>query len=150
MTCLIVTSTYCGDLGWNPQYLGEGTPVEMHCAFSTHTVILYDCMSWGVFIYDFFLMFLDFVGPIFYHAFSQFCMSCYFVSVSSIVSIYRQASVLNTHASFFFPLLRAAHVAYGSSQARGRSGAAAASPHHSHSHTKCELSLRPTLQLTAM
>ena len=35
---------------------------------------------------------------------------------------------------------------YGSSQARGQTGAAAAGLHHSHSHMGSELCLRPTLQ----
>ena len=40
-------------------------------------------------------------------------------------------------------------VAYESSQARGRIGAAAAGLHHSHSNAGSELSLRSTPQLTA-
>ena len=39
--------------------------------------------------------------------------------------------------------------AYGSSQARGQTGAAAAGLHHSHSNARSELSLPPTPQLTA-
>ena len=41
---------------------------------------------------------------------------------------------LSFFLSFFFFFLRAAPVAYGSSQARGRIGAVAASLHHSHSN----------------
>ena len=43
-------------------------------------------------------------------------------------------------------------MAYGSSQARGRFGAAAASLYHSHSHgiERSEPHLRPTPQLAAM
>ena len=44
---------------------------------------------------------------------------------------------------------RAAPVAYGGSQARGRIRAVAAGLHHSHSNTISELCLRPTSQLTA-
>ena len=50
--------------------------------------------------------------------------------------------------SFSFCLFRAAPLAYGSSQARGES-AAAASLCHSHSNTRSEPCLRPTPQLTA-
>ena len=48
---------------------------------------------------------------------------------------------------FFF--LRAAPVAYGGFQARGRMGATAASLHHSHSDSGSEPHLRPTPQLVA-
>ena len=41
-------------------------------------------------------------------------------------------------------------VAYGSSQARGQTGAVAASLRHSHSNAKSEPRLWPTPQLTAM
>ena len=51
---------------------------------------------------------------------------------------------------FFFCLFRAAHAAYGGSQARGRIGAVAPGLHHSHSNTRSELRLRPTPQLMAM
>ena len=37
--------------------------------------------------------------------------------------------------AFFGGLFRAASAAYGSSQARGRTGAVAAGPHHNHSNT---------------
>ena len=45
------------------------------------------------------------------------------------------------------PLLTAAPVGYGSSQARGRIRVAAADLHHSHSNAGSELQLWPTLQL---
>ena len=48
-----------------------------------------------------------------------------------------------------FCLFRAAPVAHGGSQAKGRIGAAAAGLHHSHSNMGSEMSLRPTPQLTA-
>ena len=48
-----------------------------------------------------------------------------------------------------FAFSRAASVAYGGSQARGRIGAAATGLHHSHSYAGSEPSLRPTPQLTA-
>ena len=60
------------------------------------------------------------------------------------------ATDLNRNFFFFFCLFRAVPAAYGSSQARGRIGAAAACLHHSHSSATSELNLRPTLQLTAM
>ena len=44
--------------------------------------------------------------------------------------------------SFFFFCFRAAHVTYGSSQARGWFGTAAASLHHSHSHAGSKLRLQ--------
>ena len=50
---------------------------------------------------------------------------------------------------FFFLLFRAPPVAYGSSQARGRTGAAAAGLHYSHSDVESEPHLQPTPQLTA-
>ena len=50
---------------------------------------------------------------------------------------------------FFFCLFRAAPEAYGGSQARGPTGAAAAGPHHSHGNTGSEPHLRPTPQLMA-
>ena len=40
-------------------------------------------------------------------------------------------------------------MAYGTSQARGQTGAVAASLHHSHSKLGSEMHLRPTPQLTA-
>ena len=46
-----------------------------------------------------------------------------------------------------FCLLRAAPAAYGGSQARGLTGAAAAS--HGHSHTRSKQRLQPTPQLIA-
>ena len=49
-----------------------------------------------------------------------------------------------------FLFFRAALVAYGGSQARGRTGATAAGLHHSHSNAGSELCLRPTPQLKAM
>ena len=52
-------------------------------------------------------------------------------------------------AFFFFSLLRGTPAAHGSSQARGRMGAAAAGLHHSHSNTGSQPLLRPTPQLTA-
>ena len=47
-----------------------------------------------------------------------------------------------------FCLLRAAPVAYGSSQVRGLSGAVAAGLYHSHSNARFKPHLRPTPQLT--
>ena len=49
----------------------------------------------------------------------------------------------------FLSFSRAAPVAYGASQARGRIRAVAAGLHHSHSNTGSEPHLRPTPQLTA-
>ena len=49
----------------------------------------------------------------------------------------------------FFLLFMVVSVAYGSSQARGRIGAAAADLHHSHSKTGSEPHLQPTSQLMA-
>ena len=49
----------------------------------------------------------------------------------------------------FFGLFRAAPEAYGHSQARGLTGAAAAGLHHSHSNTGSEPRLQSTPQLTA-
>ena len=49
----------------------------------------------------------------------------------------------------FLFLFRAAPMAYGGSQARGRMGATAAGLHHSHSHAGSKPCLRPTPQLTA-
>ena len=51
---------------------------------------------------------------------------------------------------FFSCLLRAAPIAYGSSQARGQIGATAAGPHHSHSNTGFEPHLQRTSQLSAI
>ena len=47
------------------------------------------------------------------------------------------------------PFFRAAHMAYGSSQARGQIGAIAAGLRQSHSNAGSEPCLQPTLQLTA-
>ena len=49
-----------------------------------------------------------------------------------------------TGGGFFCLFFRAAHAAYGGSQARGRIGATAAGLRHSHSHVRSELRLRPT------
>ena len=51
---------------------------------------------------------------------------------------------------FVFYLFRAAPVAYGGSQARGQTGAAAAGLHHSYSNSGFEPRLQPTPQVTAM
>ena len=51
--------------------------------------------------------------------------------------------------AFFFFLFRAAPMAYGSSQVRGRIGAIAASPGHNHNNSGSEPGLQPTPQLTA-
>ena len=51
---------------------------------------------------------------------------------------------------FLFLLFRAAPVAYGSSQARGRIGATAAGLHHSHSNAGSEPRLLPTPQFMTM
>ena len=48
---------------------------------------------------------------------------------------------------FFSCLFRAAPAAYGSSQARGRSGALAATLHHNHSNSGSKPHLQPILQL---
>ena len=51
---------------------------------------------------------------------------------------------------FFFFFLRAAPLAYGSSQAMGQIRAAAAGLHHSYSTARSELHLQPTPQLMAV
>ena len=51
---------------------------------------------------------------------------------------------------FFFLVFRAALVANGGSQARGRIRAAAAGLHHSHISARSELHLQPTPQLMAV
>ena len=51
---------------------------------------------------------------------------------------------------FFFCLFRAAPVAYGGSQARGRISVVATGLYHSHTNVGSELSLQPTPPLTAM
>ena len=59
---------------------------------------------------------------------------------------------INIYAVFFFFLAfsRATPVAYGGSQARGLTGAAAASLRKSHSNAGSEPHQQPTPQLTAM
>ena len=56
---------------------------------------------------------------------------------------------LNQTWFYCFSLFRAALAAYGSSQARSQTGAAAASLHHSHWNTGSKPSLQPTPQLVA-
>ena len=51
---------------------------------------------------------------------------------------------------FFFCLFRAAPMAHGGSQTRGRIRATVAGLHHSHSKARSQLSLQPTPRLTAM
>ena len=51
---------------------------------------------------------------------------------------------------FLFCIFRAAHMAYGGSQARGPIRAVASSLGHSHSNARSKPSLRPTPQLMAM
>ena len=51
---------------------------------------------------------------------------------------------------FYFILFLVYPMAYGSSQARGRIGAAAASLHHSHNTVGSEWHLGPTSQLMTM
>ena len=65
-----------------------------------------------------------------------------------IFEIYSRANYIN---SLFFCccFFRAAPMAYGGSQARGRIGVVAAGLHHSHSNAVSELRLRSTPQLTA-
>ena len=55
-------------------------------------------------------------------------------------------SILFIYLLTYFAFFRAAPEVYGSSQARGLSGAVAASPCHSHSHNRSEPHLRPTPQ----
>ena len=55
-----------------------------------------------------------------------------------------------TGTPFFFFCLMATPAAYGSSQAKGRTGAAAAGLHPSNSNAGSEPHLLPTLQLVAM
>ena len=55
-----------------------------------------------------------------------------------------------TYSFCLFLLFRAAHTAYGGSQARGRIGTAAACLHHNHSNAGSEPHLRPILQFTAI
>ena len=57
--------------------------------------------------------------------------------------------VLKLFFSFSFCLYRAAPLANGSSQARGRIGVVPAGLHQNHSNNRSSLSLRPTPQLTA-
>ena len=64
---------------------------------------------------------------------------------------YEKATIYITNVTEFFSFLfTATPEAYGSSQARGRIGAAAAGLHHSHSNTGSELHLWLTPQLAAM
>ena len=51
--------------------------------------------------------------------------------------------------NFFVYVFRAAPVAYGDSQAKGRIGVVATSLRHSHSSARSQLHLQPTPQLTA-
>ena len=51
---------------------------------------------------------------------------------------------------FIFIFWGAAPMAYGTSQAKGWTGAVALGLHHSHSNARSEPCLRPTPQLTAM
>lgn len=60
------------------------------------------CLGVSLSICIFFLTFLDFVGPVYYYAFHPFYASCYFVSVSSVVSVYTHASVWNTRDVIFY------------------------------------------------
>ena len=62
-----------------------------------------------------------------------------------------QHTLLYCASLFFFVFLAiswAVPAAYGGSQARGRTEAAAAGLHHSHSHARSKLRLWPTAQLT--
>ena len=52
--------------------------------------------------------------------------------------------------TYFFAISRAASVAYGDSQARGRIRAVASGLHQSHSNAGSELCLQPTPQLEAV
>ena len=75
-----------------------------------------------------------------------------FFSCSYHYSLFGDLIRLQDFYFFFIIFFRAAPAAYGSSQATGRTGAAAASLCHSHSHnhTGSELHLQPTSQLMAM
>ena len=77
-----------------------------------------------------------------------------FLLLLSKCLLYLQSNRLAKHPVFFFFFFflsfRAAHAAYGGSQARGPIRAIASGLHHSHSNVGSELRLRPTPQLTAM
>ena len=74
----------------------------------------------------------------------HFLPSLYFFALSSF-------SILKILFFFvFLPFFRAAHAAYGCSQARGLIGAVAASLHHSRSNIGSKLRLRSAPQLAAM
>ena len=63
--------------------------------------------------------------------------------------VYQTQLIPSHHYFFFFCLFKAAPVAYGGSQARGRIRDAAASLQHSHSNVGSEPHLPPTPQLMA-
>ena len=67
----------------------------------------------------------------------------------SLLLFYSQVHLCHILFYFIFLLLRAAPVAYGGSQARGRIGSTAASLCHSHSNTRSVPCLRPTPQFMA-
>ena len=62
----------------------------------------------------------------------------------------KKANLVKRDLNIVFCFFRAAPVAYGGCQARGRIGATAADLHHSHSNAGSELLLRPIPQLMAM
>jgi len=68
-------------------------------------------------------------------------------TVQRFLSLFRSHLFISV---YLFLLFRATRAAYGSSQARGQSGAAAASLCHSHCNAGSEPHLQPTPQLTAM
>ena len=67
-----------------------------------------------------------------------------------ILSFHACFSQISTPLYFYFWLFRAAHMAYGISQARGQIGTAVAGLQHSHSNVRSEPCLWPTPQLMAM
>ena len=75
------------------------------------------------------------------------CKDAEHLYVTEVKMVKIQISVI-TLFIYLFSLWGATPAAYGSSQGRGRMGAAAASLHHSHSNARTKLHLQPTPQLT--
>lgn len=72
--------------------------VRVHCVSNTHlSFCMIVCPGASLSACTVPLTFLDSVSPIFCQTFNQFCVSCYFVRVSGMVSVYMHGSVLTTH-----------------------------------------------------
>ena len=130
-------------LFWRNVYLGF-LPV-----FQWFFFLLLSCMS-CLYVLEIKPLSVTSFAKIFSHS-----VGCLFVFLMVSFAVQKLLSLIRSHwfvylFIYLFIYFRAAHVAYGSSQARSWIRAAAAGLHHSHSNARTEPPLQPTPQLMTM